>query len=154
MEAPNEEFLTGVLPLPSGSLSSEPQFGVVGRGGGAAVGGGGASVDGRRNGLLDANSGCAAASSFVILFEEPTGFRLIADGDGGCGAAAGEGPRGRRESGISRTGLLRGDLSPSPASSSSHQSLDSPLSIEERGVSCPEPPGRSAWGILVRECSR
>ena len=81
MEALNAGSLIGDLPLPSGSFSSELHAGPEGKGGGAASGAGGAS-DGSRNGLLDANSG-AEVRSVLPALAEPTGFRLIAEGDGG-----------------------------------------------------------------------
>lgn len=91
MEALKAGSLIGVLPLPSGSFSSEPHAGPEGKGGGAASGGGGAvgASDGSRNGLLDANS-AAEVRSVLPALAEPTGFRLIAEGDGGWGCTVGE----------------------------------------------------------------
>jgi hypothetical protein len=81
MDALKAGSLTGAFPLLSGSCSTAPQSGVVGSGGGANAGAGGASEDGRRKGLFDANSGCVTAASLVL--DEPTGFLLMADGEGG-----------------------------------------------------------------------
>jgi hypothetical protein len=112
----------------------------TGGGGGALVGCRGASDDCLLKGLLDASSELFATSSSSAK-AEGTGFRFIAEGEGGC--ADGEGPRGRNDSGISRTGLLRGDFCSSSASSS-HHSREPSLSMDDRGVSAPERPGRSA----------
>jgi hypothetical protein len=122
----------------------------TGGGGGAPAGCRGVSDDGRLKGLLEASSDLSAASSSSGK-AEGTGFRLIAEGEGGWNE--GDGPRGRNDSGISRTGLLRGDFRSSSASSS-HHSREPSLSMEDRGVSAPERPGRSACGMLVRELSR
>lgn len=136
---------SGVLPLPSGSSLLGAHAVTLGTEGGAAVGGAGGSLDGgaaseaRLKGLFEANSFGDVGASSGGAAEEGSGLRLTVLGDGGCVRPDGEGPRGRSESGISRTGLragLRvGDFCPAGASSSSHQSLDSPLSMEDRGVS-------------------